>query len=118
VQVRDRFGDYGLVGTVLFERRAEHLWVDTLLLSCRVLGRKVEHRMLEKLGQVAQARGLQWVHVPYCSTHKNQPVLDFLNELGDEFRHPSNDGYCFQFPTEKLLGLNESREASITQQSS
>ena len=43
-------------------------------------------------------------------------LADFLNELGDEFRYPSNDGYCFQFPTEKLLGLNESKDASITRQ--
>ena len=42
VEVRDRFGDYGLVGLVFFAARAEALVIDTLLLSCRALGRGVE----------------------------------------------------------------------------
>ena len=43
VRVADRFGDYGLVGTLLYEANADRFMVDTLLLSCRVLGRGVEY---------------------------------------------------------------------------
>ena len=50
VRVDDRFGDYGLCGVVLYETRAERLAVDTFLLSCRVLGRGVEHAVLRDLG--------------------------------------------------------------------
>ena len=56
VEVSDRFGDYGLVGVMIFGARGEALEVDTFLLSCRVLGRGVEHRMLNELGEIARRR--------------------------------------------------------------
>ena len=51
VEVRDRFGDYGLVGVMIFGCADQALTVDTFLLSCRVLGRGVEHQMLNYSGQ-------------------------------------------------------------------
>ena len=53
VKVRDRFGDYGIVGLVVVDAVADALIVDTLLLSCRVLGRGVEHAILRRLGELA-----------------------------------------------------------------
>ncbi len=57
VRVADRFGDYGLVGVVLYETEADRYKVDTLLLSCRVLGRGVEHALVSRLGQRAVKEG-------------------------------------------------------------
>jgi FkbH-like protein len=81
VHVRDRFGDYGLVGLLLFAARGEALAVDTLLLSCRVLGRGVEHRLLAELGEIALRRGLVRVEVEAVPTAKNLPVFEFLRGL-------------------------------------
>ena len=50
VHVSDRFGDYGLTGAMLVHGNGQALVVDTFLLSCRALGRGVEHRMLAALG--------------------------------------------------------------------
>ena len=61
VRVRDRFGDYGLVGLVIAERGDESWDLDTFLLSCRVLGRGVEHRIVSDLGQMAAAAGARSV---------------------------------------------------------
>ena len=55
VQVSDRFGDYGLVGLVLYSLIRDALRVDTLLLSCRALGRGVEHRILAELASIAKS---------------------------------------------------------------
>jgi FkbH-like protein len=81
IEVRDRFGDYGLVGVMLFCRAAEALVVDTFLLSCRVLGRGVEHAMLRELGALAQAQGLARVELPFVASKKNQPARRFLESL-------------------------------------
>lgn len=81
VRVRDRFGDYGLVGAALFRTGAEALGVDTFLLSCRVLGRGVEHRMLRELGRIAVQREVPYVNVRFRPTGRNQPALDFLNRI-------------------------------------
>ena len=60
VEAKDRFGDYGLVGAMIFGGRSGALEIDTFLLSCRVLGRGVEHAMLNELGQIAWQRQLSW----------------------------------------------------------
>jgi FkbH-like protein len=97
VEVSDRFGDYGLVGVILSQATAEALEVDTFLLSCRVLGRGVEHQMMVQLGELAQAQGLTQVNVPYVPSQKNQPILDFLEAVGSQFKQPISAGYSFSF---------------------
>jgi amino acid adenylation domain-containing protein/FkbH-like protein len=98
VSVRDRFGDYGLVGVVVCHERESSLDVDTFLLSCRVLGRGVEHRMLAVLGDLARSRKLNWVDVHYVRSAKNKPAWDFLENVGAPFKQPLNGGYIFRFP--------------------
>jgi FkbH-like protein len=98
VSVSDRFGDYGLVGVLIFEVTAKGLGVDTFLLSCRALGRGVEHQMLARLGQLAQERHLQRVDVHFTPTQRNKPALDFLESVGSAYRQPQNGGSLFRFP--------------------
>jgi amino acid adenylation domain-containing protein/FkbH-like protein len=99
VEVSDRFGDYGLVGLMLFKSAADAIEVDTLLLSCRVLGKRVEHRMLSRLGELSQERGLGAVKLRYITTKKNQPARDFLESIGAAYRTETADGAAFSFPS-------------------
>ncbi|MDI1475045.1 non-ribosomal peptide synthetase [Polyangium sp. y55x31] len=86
VTVSDRFGAYGLVGLLLFETQSDTLVVDTLLLSCRVLGRGVEHHVMRHLGSIAIERGITWIDVPLRPTKRNRPACDFVRALGGEVR--------------------------------
>jgi acyl carrier protein len=79
VKVSDRFGDYGLVGLILYGWATDSLDVDTLLLSCRALGRGVEHRIISELAQMAKAKGMAGVSLRLAATLKNRPARDFLN---------------------------------------
>jgi FkbH-like protein len=97
-EVRDRFGDYGLVGLVIAEPRGGALDVDTFLLSCRVLGRTIENRMLRKLGEIAAQRGLSRVDVHFIPTKKNQPARDFLEGAGAAYEEAEGDGFVVRFP--------------------
>jgi FkbH-like protein len=90
VKVRDRFGDYGLVGLIIAEARNETLVVDTFLLSCRVLGRGVEHRMASELGRLALAGGSKSVRLRVEATQRNAPARAFLEAIVPaEFREAS-----------------------------
>jgi FkbH-like protein/FkbM family methyltransferase len=100
VEVSDRFGDYGLVGVMLFELTPEALALDTMLLSCRVLGRGVEHQMLAHLGQVASERQRASVDIRYLPTRKNQPALDFLTSVVGDYQESAEEGLLFRVPTE------------------
>ncbi len=114
VEVRDRFGDYGLVGVAIFAIEADALKVDTFLLSCRALGRGVEHRMLAKLGKIAEDRGLSCVEVYYNPTKKNQPALDFLESVAAPFKQPAAEGFCFPLPVEVAAAVSYKPTASKT----
>jgi FkbH-like protein len=98
VHVRDRFGDYGLTGVMIFRHEAERLLVDTFLLSCRALGRGVEYRMLAALGRIAQERGLATVETPFRRAPGNLPALLFLESAGLEFQHVDSENLSFRFP--------------------
>jgi FkbH-like protein len=92
VRVQDRFGDYGLVGAIVFAAGREALDVDTFLLSCRALGKGVEHRMLAELGRVALERGLSRVDIACRQTDRNQPVRDFLEAAAAGFKEEADGG--------------------------
>ena len=82
IRLRDRFGDYGLVGAMIFTRHPGLLDVDNVLLSCRALGRRVEHRMLSHLGRIARGEGRETVRINFVPTPKNKPARDFLESIG------------------------------------
>lgn len=100
VQVRDRFGDYGLVGVMIFGQQAADLRVDTFLLSCRVLGRGVEYRMLAYLGEVAQERHLNQVVITFWRTQKNLPALNFLEKVAADYQTVIAQGFAFSLPAQ------------------
>ena len=98
VRVEDRFGDYGIVGLLLFTATSEALVTDSFLLSCRALGRGIEHRMLATLGQMARQRGLSRVELLFRPSGKNQPALDFLRGVAAGFEELQETGSVFRIP--------------------
>ncbi len=79
VTAKDRFGDYGLVGTVHAEERdaGRTLHVPTFLLSCRALGKGVEHKVLEFLARL----GPETLSISLKDTGKNAPAQKFFNSI-------------------------------------
>ncbi len=82
IKVVDRFGDNGLTGVVIAETQAENWRVDTLLLSCRVMGRTVETALINYLIEQAQAAGATRLEGQYIPTAKNSVVSKFYPEHG------------------------------------
>lgn len=105
VDVRDRFGSYGLVGVIIFEPREDAIALDTFLLSCRALGRGVEHRMLARLGQTALERGLSRVDARFVRMPRNSPALKLLESVGAQFAERDGDTIIFRFPADYLAAL-------------
>jgi FkbH-like protein len=100
VHVSDRFGSYGLAGAMLFRGGVDAIAIDTFLLSCRALGRGVEHRMLAALGQIAQQRGLAAVEARFVRSQRNRPALLFLESVGLAFQSVRGEALLFRFPAE------------------
>lgn len=82
--VSDRFGDYGLVGAMITEIAGDKFVVTDLMLSCRALGKGVEHKMLAHAGKVARENQLNRVEINFVPTDRNDPAQRFLESLDCE----------------------------------
>jgi len=82
--VRDKFGDYGLVGVAILKTDTDTNTADfdTLLMSCRVLGRGIETSIIEHAKRLASNRNLKTISGTYIPTAKNQMVADIYSRHG------------------------------------
>jgi FkbH-like protein len=81
-RLEDIFGDNGMISAVIC-RQAGPCWeVDTWIMSCRVLGRRVEETLLQYLVEQARLRGITEIIGRYIPTAKNGLVRDHFSRLG------------------------------------
>ena len=78
----DKFGDYGLVSVMIGVVRGDELFLDTWLMSCRVLKRGLEDFALNAIVRLAAERGIKYVTGEYIPTRKNIMVSDLLDKKG------------------------------------
>ena len=79
----DKFGDHGLISVVILEQKsAKELFIDTWIMSCRVLKRGVEQFVLAQLINWAKANNFELITGQYIPTPKNALVKDHYEELG------------------------------------
>ncbi|MBS3105525.1 HAD family hydrolase [Candidatus Woesearchaeota archaeon] len=89
VKIEDKFGDNGITGAVIVEKGNEGWRIDTFLLSCRVIGRKVEEVLLANVIEQAGNEGAKVLAGEFVHTKKNAPALDFYKNNG--FKLASKD---------------------------
>ena len=82
LKVDDKFGDSGLTGVAIVEKGTEKWRIDTFLLSCRVLGRKVEETLLAYIVDQARKEGAKTIVGEFIPTKKNAPAKDFYKNHG------------------------------------
>ena len=78
----DRFGDYGICGVAIVRSDDQILDIDTLLLSCRVIGRGLEDALAFAIEHSARQRGIDVITSTYIATAKNSLVADLFDRLG------------------------------------
>lgn len=83
VRLADIFGDNGMISVVICRPGESGEWeIDTWLMSCRVLGRKVEHMVLREILGQARVAGIHKLMGVYRPTERNKLVVDHYAKLG------------------------------------
>jgi FkbH-like protein len=88
VRLIDRFGDNGMISVIICRPEARgdsggRAWeIDTWLMSCRVLGRKVEEMVLREILMQAREAGIETLVGVYRPSEKNAMVRDHYAKLG------------------------------------
>lgn len=83
-QLKDKFGDNGLISVVIAAKREHLVKIDLWLMSCRVLKRDMELAMFDQLVTIARQEGATEIIGEYLPTKKNGMVADFYSRLGFE----------------------------------
>ena len=81
-RLKDKFGDHGLIGVMLGSNKNKTWRIDTWLMSCRVLGRKMEVYMAKQFLQEAAKAGAREIIGEYIPTAKNSLVKDLYLNVG------------------------------------
>jgi FkbH-like protein len=85
LKMSDRFADNGIVGVLILRRIGAREWeIDTLLLSCRVIGRTVENALLGHACELLRGRAAEYLNGEYHPTQKNVLSANVYRELGFE----------------------------------
>ena len=82
VRLLDRFGDNGMISVVIFDKLPDEWRCDTWLMSCRVLGRRVEEAVLKQVAEAARAAGARRLMGEYIPSPKNKMVAGFWQRMG------------------------------------
>jgi len=108
IRLADKYGDNGMIAIVIAKpsQSAGELTIDTWLMSCRVLGRQVEHATLNLLVDEARRRGYRAVIGEFRPTEKNGLVRDHYAKLGFQEDGTGDAGGSFwRLPLENYVPL-------------
>ena len=82
IRLKDVFGDNGMISVIICKKGSDVWTIDTWLMSCRVLGRRVELAALQDIILNAKKAGVKILIGKYYPTSRNVIVKDHYNKLG------------------------------------
>jgi FkbH-like protein len=82
ISVSDHFGDMGLVGIIGVEAKDDDGKLVDYILSCRVMGRKVEETLIYLAVTELAKLGANKMAAQYLPTARNRPTLDVFHSTG------------------------------------
>ncbi|MBF0213929.1 MAG: HAD family hydrolase [Magnetococcales bacterium] len=81
-RLTDRFGDNGMISVVIVDKNPDAWHIDSWLMSCRVINRRVEQAIFAALVRAARQAGVSTLTGEYMATDRNGLVRDHYKNLG------------------------------------
>ncbi|MBA2654577.1 MAG: amino acid adenylation domain-containing protein [Gammaproteobacteria bacterium] len=100
VDVNDTYDNYGLVGLMLYHYSNGFLLVEAFVISCRALGKGVEHEMLKEFSKILVTSNQKQVYILFKATQKNAPASKFLTEIGFKLEKSEGNETIHSIPIE------------------
>lgn len=92
--ITDKFGDNGIVAVLIVKRQGEEAEIEEFTMSCRVMGRNIEHALMDAVEEDLCQKGIKVLRGSFFPTAKNAPVEELYPALGFELcgSIPCRDG--------------------------
>lgn len=101
ISASDKLGDHGIIGVAILRIRDKDCLIDTLLLSCRVIGLSIEQSILAFIQEEALKRECSVLVGEYIPTKKNLMVADFYEKAG--FKKDDDSLFILDLTGQKIL---------------
>lgn len=107
-KLKDRFGDNGLISVVILKKQnAKDLFVDTWVMSCRVLARGMEDFIQNEMLFIGRQCGAQRLLGKYIPTKKNGLVAELYKRLGYRLLSNENGSTLWECPVEEGASMRK-----------
>ena len=83
--IKDKYGDSGITAVVILEKMDDDpkvLIINTFLMSCRIIGRNIEHKIMDHIVEWSSQNYFERIKSTYIKTKKNDQVKDFYSKNG------------------------------------
>ena len=94
--VNDKYGDDGLTSVLIIKKGENDIIIDTFLMSCRVMGRKIENAIINNI--IRFYANYKKIIATYLPTSKNKPVANLYEQLGFTLISQSETGKNYELP--------------------
>lgn len=81
-KAEDKFGDYGIISSVIVNVEENIPVIELFVMSCRVMGRMIENYIIDYVERDLKNSGYEEVLAKYIKTDKNLPVKELYDRLG------------------------------------
>jgi len=82
VRLNDKYGDHGLVSSIMLIQNENFIYIDNFLMSCRVLGRYLEQWILSKIFELGKRNKIKFIVGEYVPSKKNILVKELYKNYG------------------------------------
>ncbi|PCJ57060.1 MAG: hypothetical protein COA79_17165 [Planctomycetota bacterium] len=107
-KLKDRFGDNGLISLLILNKKSsEELYIDTWVMSCRVLSRGMEEFIQNELIAFGKQEGFSRISAKYIATSKNELVKNLYHKLGFTMEKEMKDPFVSDWVYSLENGENE-----------
>ena len=91
IRVWDNFGDYGVTGLCILKNESNSCEIDSFLMSCRILGRHIEHVFINELFKfISCKKNCEFLLSSFIKTKKNNQIEKFYESNGFKIISQSN----------------------------
>ena len=92
VSVKDKFGDNGISILSIIDIDNSSAFIDSFLLSCRILGRNIEFAFLNFLINLLHEKNIKYLKSIYIPSNKNKQTENFFEKMNFDLVHIEDNG--------------------------
>jgi FkbH-like protein len=116
IKLEDRFGDLGIIGAAILKYDHQSALIDSLMISCRALGRNIEDAIMNYLYSTAQKRNMPVIRSEFRPTNKNSQVQEFYDKRMFKVIEGTESAKKYEISTGVALGLETPSYIHIAQE--